>query len=92
MCAMYLRIPIVNALGSSRCFSASMRPRAARFAEQWLYENVSDAKGGPVSASDLADQLVVAGAYADIPAEEFEDDGNGVFEMVFAELERKSAK
>ena len=45
-----------------------MRPRAARFAEQWLYENVSDAKGGPVSASDLADQLIVAGANADIPA------------------------
>jgi len=69
-----------------------MRPRAARFAEQWLYENVVDAKGGPVSASELADQLILAGAYADIPAEEFEDDYNRVFDMVFAELERKSAK
>ena len=69
-----------------------MRPRAARFAEQWLHEHVSDAKGGPVSASELADQLLVAGAKADIPAEEFEDDGDGVFQMVFAELKRKSGK
>ena len=45
-----------------------------------------------MSASDLADQLIVAGANADIPAEEFEDDSNGVFEMVFAELERKSGQ
>ena len=69
-----------------------MRPRAARFADQWLYDNVDNGKDGPVSASDLADQLVAAGANADIPAEEFEDDGDGVFEMVFAELERKSGK
>ena len=67
-----------------------MRPRAARFADQWLYDNVDNGKDGPVSASDLAD--VAAGANADIPAEEFEDDGDGVFEMVFAELERKSGK
>ena len=69
-----------------------MRPRAARFAEQWLYVNVPNGKDGPISASDLADQLIVAGAHADIPAEEFEDESNGVFEMVFAELERKSGK
>ena len=69
-----------------------MRPRAARFADQWLYDNVDNGKGGPVSASELADQLVAAGAKADIPAEEFEDDGDGVFEIVFAELERKAGK
>ena len=69
-----------------------MRPRAARFADQWLYDNVDNGKGGPVSASELADQVVAAGAKGGIPAEEFEDDGNGVFEMVFAELERKAGK
>ena len=69
-----------------------MRPRAARFAEQWLFDNVDHGKGGPVSASELADQLVAAGAKADIPADEFEDNGDGVFEMVFAELERKTGK
>ena len=89
---MFRQISIVNALGSSQCFCVPMRPRAARFAEQWLHENVADAKDGPISASDLADQLIVAGANADIPAEEFEDESNGVFEMVFAELERKSGK
>ena len=69
-----------------------MRPRAARFADQWLFDNVDNGKAGPVSASDLADQLVAAGAKADIAPEEFEDDGDGVFEMVFAELERKACK
>jgi hypothetical protein len=65
-----------------------MRPPAPRFADLWLDQHVADAPAGPIYASDLADQLIKEGIAAGIPAEDFSDEGGGLFEMVFAALEK----
>ena len=66
-----------------------MRPQASHFAEQWLHEHLNKTPSGPVSARELADQLIAAGQMAGIPADEMEDDIGSVFDLIFAALEHQ---
>ena len=67
-----------------------MSERTKAFAEQWFRDNqIEDTPDGPVSASELAHRLTNAALKAGIPVAELEDDTDSVFELVFAELERR---
>jgi hypothetical protein len=63
-----------------------VRPTVKRFAELWLDQHIYAAPKGAVSASDLADRLVDAAINEGIPADELEDETDGLFEMVFEAL------
>ena len=60
-----------------------MSTRAMKFMHQWLHNNVEEAPAEPVSASELAGQLIAEAGKAGIPLRELEEDTGSVIEMVF---------
>jgi hypothetical protein len=66
-----------------------MSTRAMKFMHQWLHDKVDEAPTAPLSASDLADQLIAEAGRAGIPVAELEEDAGSVVEMVFMAIDHR---
>lgn len=67
-----------------------MSARGLKFLDKWVAEQLPIvARGDPIAASDLADQLMTAADKAGIGADEIAGEVESVFEVVSAALRRR---
>ena len=66
-----------------------MRPKALRFAEQWLDEQADKMVGEDASAKEVANLVIRDGEAQGIPAEEFDDDNERLLEMILTAIDRR---
>ncbi|MER8515535.1 hypothetical protein NKH47_21615 [Mesorhizobium sp. M1060] len=65
--------------------------RGLRFLDKWVAEQLPIvARGDPIAASDLADQLMTAAEKAGIPVEEINGEVESVFEVILEVMRRRA--
>lgn len=68
-----------------------MSERGLKFLDKWLAEQLPIvARGGPIAASELADQLMTAAEKAGIGTDEINGEVGSVFEVIFEAMRRIS--
>jgi hypothetical protein len=69
-----------------------MSTRGLRLLDKWVAEQLPIvARGNPIAASDLADQLMTADEKTGIPANEINGEVESVFEIIFEVMRRRKS-
>ncbi|RUX96130.1 MULTISPECIES: DUF768 domain-containing protein [unclassified Mesorhizobium] len=67
-----------------------MSARGLKFLDNWMAQQLPIvARGDPIAASDLADQLMTAAEKAGIRADEINGEVASVFEVIFEAMRRR---
>ncbi|MER9654384.1 hypothetical protein NKJ26_12825 [Mesorhizobium sp. M0152] len=70
-----------------------MSARGLKFLGSWVAEQLPIvARADPISASDLADQLMTAAERAGIGANEIDSEVESVFEVIFEAMRRRKSR